>query len=160
MRSLGWSLLGVCFVCGSMMAQFKTTVRSEPSVSESLVRQDNGGLLFGWFDPGKLTMRQSYSLSYQSFGSQGLALGVYTNSLAYQISDPLSLQMDVSVMHSPYNSFGDKFGKSLSGIYLSRAELRYKPSENTLFQIQFRQLPASMLYSGYRNSYWGFDRFE
>ncbi|HTP11988.1 MAG TPA: hypothetical protein VMM37_00085, partial [Bacteroidota bacterium] len=119
MRSLFCAVLAVSLVTSLATAQFKERSSDQPSVGQSLIRSDDGGLLFGWFDPNKLQMRQSYSLSYQTFGQNGLALGVYTNSLSYQISDPLSVQMDVSVMHSPYNTFGDKLGKSLSGIYLS-----------------------------------------
>ncbi len=161
MRSLFCTLLAFVLVSTIATAQFKARSNDQPSVSQSLVRSDDSGLLFGWFDPGKLKMSQSYSLSYQSFGQNGLALGVYTNSLSYQISDPLSVQMDVSVMHSPYNTFGDKLGKSLSGIFLSRAQLNYKPSENTLFQIQFRQVPASLYYGGYglADPFWGLDRY-
>ncbi len=161
MRSLVCLLLAVGLISAIASAQFKAASNDQPSVGQSLVRSDDNGLLFGWFDQSKLQMRQSYSLSYQTFGQNGLALGVYTNSLSYQISDPLSVQMDVSVMHSPYNSFGDKLGKSLSGIYLSRAQINYKPSDNTLFQIQFRQLPSSLYYGGYGygDPYWGFDRY-
>lgn len=161
MRSLFYSLIGLVLVSAIASAQFKTKMNDEPSVSQSLIRSDDSGLLFGWFDPGKLKMSQSYSLSYQTFGQNGLALGVYTNSLSYQVSDPLSVQMDVSVMHSPYSTLGGNFSKSLSGIYLSRAEINYKPSDNTLFQVQFRQLPASMYYGGYGygSPFWGFDRY-
>jgi hypothetical protein len=162
MRLLTISLVGVVLVCGSISAQFKSKAQQEPRVSDSLIRSDDSGLLFGWFDPNKLKMSQSYSLSYQTFGQNSLALGVYTNSLSYQVSDKVSLQTDISVMHSPYNSFGDKLGKSLSGIFLSRAQLNYQPSDNTLFQIQFRQLPSALYYGnyGYGSPYWGFNRFE
>ncbi len=161
MRSLFYSLIGLVLVSAIASAQFKTKMNDEPSVSQSLIRSDDSGLLFGWFDPGKLKMSQSYSLSYQTFGQNGLALGVYTNSLSYQVSDPLSVQMDVSVMHSPYSTLGGNFSKSLSGIYLSRAEINYRPSDNTLFQVQFRQLPASMYYGGYGygSPFWGLDRY-
>jgi len=162
MRLLMYATLGVVLVYGSISAQFKTKEIDEPPVSQSFIRSDDSGLLFGWFNPSNLKMTQSYSLSYQTFGQNGFALGVYTNSLSYQISNPLSLQMDVSVMHSPYSSMGSDFSKSLSGIYLTRAELNYRPSENTLFQVQFRQLPAALYYGGYGfggGSYWGFDHF-
>ncbi len=161
MKSLVSLVLAFILVNGIAFAQFKTNVQQDPSVSQSLVRSDDSGLLFGWFDPSKLKMAQSFSMSYQTFGNQGLALGVYTNSLSYQISQPLSLQMDVSVVHSPYSSLGGDFSKSLSGIYLSRAELNYKASDNMLFQIQYRQLPASLYLGGYGfgGSYWGFDHY-
>ncbi len=161
MRSLVCAVMAVGLAYGTVLAQFKTKMNDEPNVGQSLVRSDDSGLLFGWFDPSKLKMAQSFSMSYQTFGQNGFALGVYTNSLSYQVSEPLSLQMDVSVMHSPYNSLGGDFAKSLSGVYLSRAELNYRPSENTLFQIQFRQLPGSLYYGGYGygGMYWGLDHF-
>jgi len=147
----------VMMVCVSapLMAQFKQQVESRPSVSESLVRSGNSGLLFGWFDPSRFSMHHSFSLSYMSAGGQGLSLGVYTNSLYYKISDPLDVQFDVSLQHSPYSSFGNT--KDFSGVYLSRAQLNYRPAENMLLQIQYRQLPSmywwgmnrsSMFYNG------------
>ena len=161
MKSLVWSIVAVVLAFGTLSAQFKTKMDEEPDVSQSLVRSDDSGSLFGWFDPGKLKMAQSFSLSYQTFGKNGVSLGVYTNSLSYQVSKPLSLQMDVSVMNSPYSSLGGDFAKSLSGIYLTRAALSYKPSENTLFQIEFRQFPSSLYYGGYgyNGMSWGLDHF-
>ncbi len=161
MKSVVSLVLALFLLNAFAFGQFKTNLKDEPSVSQSLVRSDDSGLLFGWFDPGKLKMAQSYSLSYQTFGRQGLALGAYTNSLSYQISNPLSVQMDVSVVHSPYSSLGGDFSKSLSGIYLSRAELNYKASDNMLFQVQYRQMPASLYYGGYGfgGSYWGLDHY-
>ncbi|MGB2869339.1 MAG: hypothetical protein WBD36_12870 [Bacteroidota bacterium] len=140
-RSLSLLVILV-FVSSIAPGQFKSQGESRTSVNESMVRSDGGGLILGWFDPSKFSMHHSYSLSYSTFGGQSMSLGVYTNSMFYQFSDPLSVQFDVSLMHSPFNSFGDQFSKNLSGIYLSRAELNYRPSENMLFQIQYRQLPA------------------
>ena len=91
-----------------------------------------------------------------------MSLGVYTNSLMYKISDAWDVQADISLMHSPFNSFGKQFQNSLSGIFLSRAELNYRPSKNTLFQISFHQLPPMSYWgSGYGLSgyYSGFDQF-
>jgi len=133
-------------------AQFKS--RGETSVSESFVRQDDGGLLFGWFDPSKLVMHQSYSLSYMTSGGHNLSLGMYTNSLSYRFSDPLSVRFDVSLMHSPYNNLGSRLGSDLTGIYLTNAQLDYRPSDNTLFRVQFRQLPSMYWLNSDRS--WGF----
>jgi hypothetical protein len=129
--------------------QFRSQPEARSSVTESMIRQDDGGLLFGWFDPSRLTMSNSYSLSYITSGGRGLSLGTLTSSLAYQISDPLSVQFDVSLMHSPYNNLGGNFTKNISGVYLSRAELNYRPSKNTLLQIQYRQLPAMYWLNNY-----------
>ncbi|MBI3006510.1 MAG: hypothetical protein HYY49_14020 [Ignavibacteriales bacterium] len=161
MRSAFSWAAAILLIAGTANGQLKSRPEERPSVSESIIRSDNSGLMFGWFDPSRLTMHHSYSLSYSSFGGQGLSLGVYTNSLLYQFSDPLSVQFDISLMHSPYNTFGNEFGKNFSGVYLSRAQLNYKPTDNMWLQIQFRQVPS--LYwlgnSGYYlpNYYNGFD---
>ncbi len=149
MKILLKTVLAVAIVSVTTVGQFRSQPEARSSVAESLIRQDNGGLLFGWFDPSRFTMHNSYSLSYTTFGGEGFSLGTLTSSLAYQISDPLSLQFDVSLMHSPFNNFGGRFANNISGIYLTRAELNYRPSKNTLFQIQFRQLPAMYWLNNY-----------
>lgn len=145
------AMVTVALVLSSVASwsQFKSKGESSPKVGESLFRTDDGGLLFGWFDPSRLDMHHSFSLSYASFGGKGISLGVYTNSLSYKFSEAWSLQTDISLVNSPFNSFGDKFGKDISGLYLSRAQLNYRPSEHTLFQIQFQQIPTASMYSGF-----------
>ncbi len=135
--------------------QWKSRTPDNIPVGESLVRTTDGGLLFGWFDPSRFTMGHSYSMSYTTFGGNGYSLGEYTNMMQYQISDPLSVRLDVSLSHSPFDSFGGKLGKELSGFRVSRAELNYRPSENTFLQIQFRQLPASRYLVGFDAPYMG-----
>lgn len=161
--SIGCVAAAVLLLSSVATAQFKGSPELKPNISETMVRQEGSGLMFGWFDPSKLTMQHNFSLSYQSFGGQGLSLGVYTNSLMYKFSDALDLQADVSLTHSPFSSFGRQFEKSLSGIFLSRAELNYRPTENTLFHIQYRQLPPLYwLGNGYRsyNFFDGLDRYQ
>jgi hypothetical protein len=146
------TVLVIIVVSSLAISQFKSQPEARSSVAGSLIRQDDGGLLFGWFDPSRISIHNSYTLSYTTSGGKGYSLGTLTSNLAYQISNPLSVQFDVSLMHSPYNNLGGNFTKDISGIYLTRAQLDYRPSKNTLLQIQYRQLPAM---------YWlnNFDRF-
>jgi hypothetical protein len=145
--------LSVLVFVGSAEAQWKSNPQDRVPVSESLVRTDGSGLLFGWFDPSQFSMRHSYSLSYSSIGGRGLSMGEYTNSMMYTISDPLSVRFDVSLMHSPFDSYGGKFGKDYSGFRISRAELNYRPSENTYLQIQFRQARPGQYLTGFGSPY-------
>jgi hypothetical protein len=131
------------------VGQFRSQPEARSSVGQSLLRQDDDGLLFGWFDPSRLTFHNSYSLSYTTSGGKGYSLGELTSNIAYQISDPLSVQFDVSMMHSPFNNLGGNFTNNISGIYLTRAELNYRPSKNMLFQFQYRQLPAMYWLNNY-----------
>jgi hypothetical protein len=154
MKNMSFVVFLVLIVSSGATAQFKNRTDSGQRVGESLVRSGESGLLFGWFDMDRLSMHHSYSLSYMSFGGRGLSVGMYTNSMFYQFSDPLSVQFDVSVMHSPFNNLGNKLGSDLSGIYVTRAELNYKPSDNMLFRIQYRQLPS--MYWLNNNRSWDF----
>lgn len=162
-----WSLLAVtlCFTMAS--AQFKSTFEPRPTVAESILRIGDGSFLSGLFDPSKFNMHHSFSLSYTSFAGQGMSLGVYTNSMQYKFSDDLDVRTDISLMASPFNSLGKDAQSNLSGLFLSRAELNYRPWKNALLQISYRQIPASYgLGSGYgygfggMNSFYGIDRYQ
>ncbi len=154
MKRLVSAVLGGLIAVAVSSAQFRAKPEQEPKPSEAMVRSEESGLMFGFFDPSRLIMHQSYSLSYTSFGSgQGMSLGAYTNSMLYQISDPLSLQFDVSLVHSPFGGLNDRMIKDLTGISLTRAELNYRPSKNVLLQLQYRQLPSMyFLPNGFGNS--------
>ena len=77
-----------------------------------------------------------------------MALGVYTNSMAYKFNDRLNLETDISIVNSPYNSFGQDFSKQINGVYLSRVQMTYKPTDNMNIILQYRQIPGG-LYSPY-----------
>ena len=124
-------------------AQFRSQVEQEPPVADAMMRQTEPSLLFGWFDPSRFSMHHSLSMSYQTIGGQGMSMGMYTNSMIYQFSDNINARADVSLMYSPYNSFS-AFGSKkndLSSIYLSRAELSYRPWENVLVRLEYRRIP-------------------
>jgi hypothetical protein len=55
-------------------------------------------------------------------------------------------------VNSPFNSFSKEFSNQLNGLYLSRAQINYKPSENTSIILQFRSIPGGY-YSPYYNDY-------
>ncbi len=131
-------------------AQFRDQLSNKPSVENSLFKSDNGGgSLLSFFNPANFSMHQSISMSYMTFGGQGLSLAMYTNSMSYKISNPLTLSADVSVMSSPYSTLGNSFAKSISGIYLTRAELNYRPSKDFSIDVQFDQNPLNRYYNPY-----------
>ncbi len=142
-------LLALMLVLSSVSyAQFRSQLSDRPSVENSLVKA-NDGLLFGFINPANFSMHQSVSMSYMTLGSQSVALGMYTNSMSYKISDPLTLSADVSLMNSPYSSLGNQFAKNINGIYLTRAELNYHPSSNFQIDVQFNQNPMYRYYNPY-----------
>ncbi len=127
----------------SASAQFKAQVPGYGSEGPGIQGAESE-LLFGFFDPSRFTMRHSVNLSYQSFGGQGLSVGSYTNSMMYRVTDELTARADVSLAYSPYNSFTGYGKQDFSSIYLSRAEVMYRPSENFMVNVLYRAEPFGM----------------
>lgn len=113
-------------------AQFKEQIETKPDVYQSIVRGEWGSKLF---------IRHAFSASYISIGGKGMLINSYTNSIFYRFSDNLNLQADISFVNSPFSSFGRSFQRGINGIYINRVELNYRPLNNVLINIQYRQLP-------------------
>jgi len=149
MRKAGGIVIALSLFCAlPATAQFKAQLDNERPVSEEITRQQDPAFLFGWFDPSKFSMHHSVSFSYATMGGQGISVGMYTNSMQYQFSDRLNARADISMMYSPFSSYGGPGGRKndLSGIFLNRAEVNYQPWDNVQFQIQYRQMPFGSLY--------------
>ena len=97
-------------------------------------------------------------MSYSSFSGQGVALGVYTNNMIFKLGDNFNVQLETSIVNSPYNTLGTKFTKNINGIYLSRVSLNYKPFDNTSLHIEYRGGPG--YYSPYGYSNYGMSSFR
>jgi hypothetical protein len=149
-------VLGVCaMVLISMaQAQFKSQVAEESRVADGLMHNSSASFIFDWFNPAKFHMRHSFDFSYMTFGGQGVSVGTYTNSMMYEFADNLNARADLSLSYSPYNSFSTFNKKNdLSSIYLSRAEVNYKPWDNVLMQFQYRTVPYGY-YSPFYNPWY------
>ena len=149
-------LMSLLLVVPLAQAQFKSQVDKESSVIDGLVHPSGSSFLFGWFDAEKFHMRHSFDLSYATIGGQGLSLGTYTNSMTYEFADNLNARADVSLSYSPFSSGTTLLKKNdLSSVYLSRAQVNYKPWENVLVQFQYRQIPTgSYYYSPFYNPWY------
>jgi hypothetical protein len=148
-------ILGISFTA---FGQFKGSGFPTESVMDGIVRQGPSIPLLGFLNSGNFEMHQSVEMSYSTFGSQGLALGVYTNSLLYRFNNKLNVQADISIVNSPYSSFGKSFQNRLNGIYLSNAEINYRPWKDVFITLQYRNSPLSY-YSPYGYYYNGFNSF-
>ncbi len=131
----------------SAFGQFRDDGLNQPKVKEGIVDQSSG-FAFGFLNSENFRMRHSFSLSYTSFGGYGTSLGSYTNSMFYKLMSNLNVQMDVSILYSPYSSFGQNFQNNINGIYISRAAINYYPFKDMQISIQYSNLP-------YYNSYFG-----
>lgn len=140
-----------------LFAQLKDQISNRPTVYDGIVKSNTSSLFLGFFNPNNFQMNHSFSMSYSAFGSNGIALGVYTNSMSYKFSDNLNVQLDASLINSPYNSFGREFSDQINGIYISKAAINYTPFKNFRIDFQYRQSPLGYYspygYSGYRTGY-------
>jgi hypothetical protein len=138
-------LLILIFTSLSAFGQFKDDGLNQPKVKEGIVDQSSE-FAFGFLNSENFLMRHSFSLSYSSFGGQGMSLGSYTNSMFYRLMDNLNIQLDVSLVHSPYSTFGEAFQKNISGLYISNAAINYRPWKDVSIHLQYRNTPYSFGY--------------
>jgi hypothetical protein len=139
-------------------AQFKGQIEREAAASGGVIASESGSMLFGWFDPSKFSMHHSVSMSFMTFAGQGMTLGTYTNTMMYQFADNFNARADVSMSYSPTNSFsgfGGKGGKDFSGVYLSGAQINYRPWENVTVQLQYHQVPYGYYMSPFSGPWYG-----
>ena len=151
------TLLILLFSSIVISAQFRDNPEDKVDISSSITNNAPSSFLLGFINPNNFNMNHSISMSFNSFSGQSVSLGVYTNNMSYQFNEDLFIEADVSFVTSPYSSFGTEHAKSLNGIYLSRAQLNYRPSDNMNIMIQYNGGPANY-YSPYNNYYSPFSR--
>jgi len=124
------------------------TSNSEPSFTGAprvgdLVNAPSG-MGWGLLDPSRFRMRQSYSVSYMSGSGGSGSVGLYMNNIEYQLFKPLTLRVGVGYLHQPFGSRGaNSGGVSLDdGFFIPSAGLEYRPSDNFLLMVDFRQYPS------------------
>jgi len=134
------------------LSQFKDKDLA-PVVSNGITNYSTSGFFTNFFNPNNFRMNHSVSMSYSSFGGSGVILNSYTNSMAYRFRENLNVEVDASVVASPYSSLGKEHQNSINGIYLSRVQLNYSPIKDMYLTIQYLNLPPGSYYN--RSSYWG-----
>jgi hypothetical protein len=128
-------------------AQLKKDVQN-PNISNTLTTNYNNSIM-GFLDPSRLTMHHSLSMAYTSFGGTDLVVNTYLNTMQYQFSEELLLTTKLGIMTSPYNSLPGENALTESQFF-GGAELRYKPSANTVISLSFESTP----YYYQRNSFY------
>ena len=91
-------------------------------------------------DPTKFSMSHSYSLSFNSIGGQSHSQGLYLNTMKYQFSNPLTMYLQIGLLHRPFGTLGQN-NLPNNELFLSGAGLEYKPSDNFKVQFEFNQQP-------------------
>ena len=123
-------------------SQFKN--EAKPVHFSNMLTNPLGFASFLGLDPNRFSMHQSYSLSYISTGGEGYSQGIYLNSMNYRLSNDMRVSMEWGISHQPLNSFGQQ-NFYQDGLFVSRADFEYKPSDNFSIGIIYNTLPRSRL---------------
>ncbi|HSP88409.1 MAG TPA: hypothetical protein VLN45_09770, partial [Ignavibacteriaceae bacterium] len=111
-------LLLILGIYSASFAQYKDPALPNESIKDGVIDPSySSGNLLGFLNSENFHMNHQFSMSYSSFGNNGIALGVYTNSMLYNFSDNLNIQTDISFVNSPYSTLGQDFQNNLNGIY-------------------------------------------
>ncbi len=103
----------------------------------------------GLFDPSRFSMTNSYSMSVISNGHQSIYQNLYVNSSRYQISDKLSLNLDLGYSFNPLAQSSTK-----NGTFLPNAELNFRPNDHFLIQMSYHTLDPFYYGYGYQRYPW------
>lgn len=147
-------LLILTFISSISFAQFKGDENKPLDIKSGILSSNPVSSIFSFINPENFSMSHSFGISYSSFGSEGLALGVYTNHMAYKFNEDFNFEMDASIVNSPYSTLGESFTKSINGFYIDRARINYNPSKDFNISLMFSNSP----YSYYGN--YGYGRFS
>jgi hypothetical protein len=130
-----------------MTASFASAQSEDPRTS--LYKSSDLGLrpkgfLDHLLDVSKFSMTHSYSISFTSMGSQSFSQGLYLNTMNYQFSDPLRMQVRIGYLHQPLGVLGSS--NAMNGqLFVQRAMLQYKPSKNMSITIDYQSIPYRMV---------------
>ena len=94
-------------------------------------------------------MSHSFSMMYLSNGKQSTYQNLYVNSSKYQLSNSLSLNLDLGYSFNPLSKSSSK-----EGTFLPNAELRFTPNEHLLIQMSYHTIDPFFYGYGYQRSPW------
>ena len=112
------------------------------------------GLGLGGFDKTRLHISSSFMVG-SGISSGGSTSALNVTSLSYQFKMPLSMSVSVG------NAFGPGATSGNSSFFLEGLNVRYQPSKNSVFQIQYRNMKSPLQYGyGYGDNadraFWGY----
>ena len=90
-----------------------------------------------WLDPGRLRIATSVSVGT---GFSGGSSGLQVTNFSYQFAKPVWLQVGLG------NSFGGGNARG-NGMFLESLSMGFRPTANSVFQIQFRDVRSPLQYS-------------
>ncbi|MCD6166402.1 hypothetical protein J7K19_06835 [bacterium] len=99
----------------------------------------------GLLDSDRFRIYQSYSLSLLSVNGHSFTRAMYLNTMEYQLADPLVVTLQWGyLMNQPFGAklLANQPGSFFKGgMFVSNAQLRYAPSRNFQFILNYRSIP-------------------
>jgi len=156
MRKL-WILMLVILPM-TVFAQFKTQAKPVKFVDRLQYGRTDGLPNLG-LDMSRFSMTHSYSMNYMSVGGKSLTQGLYLNTMSYQFSIPLTVSLQLGMAHNPFQS-ANTASILQNGPFISGAQIRYQPSEKTVLEVNFRQMPYQNFSGLYNMHYPGYGWYQ
>ena len=91
----------------------------------------------------RLSMNQSFSMSYLSSGRGSQLSNLYRNSLSYRITDNLEMSLDLAYRFTPnqFNSLTPlQNSNNNQGMFLPSFGMKYQPNKSFLIEFQYNQV--------------------
>jgi hypothetical protein len=138
-----------------------SSAQSKDIPTETKTKLKSENLWFGFINPKNFSLKHSFAVQYISYGGNSISLTSYTGTLSYKILDNLNISADLTMQYSPFASLGSAsrsinkdFQNSLTGIYLSRVSLNYRPAKNVFINIDYINSPLNSYYWNNHYSLW------
>ena len=129
MRRMIWMLLLVfCFPLGSYGQDTLIKKSTSEKFSSSSLLSSPKARSFSFLNPAKFSMSHSYTMGFLSGGNGSSAQGLYMNTIRYQASANLQLQIKIGGGQTLFNSAPGLNGSGQTRV-LPGFDLLYRPSE-------------------------------
>lgn len=112
---------------------------------------------FSLFDPSKIHMTHTFSMSFGMAGNSQMLQNSYINSILFNLSEDLTLRTDLGILSTPYHTFGNSSSLNDPQLF-GGAELNYRISDHSSLLLRFDTSPArygsSYLYNNYNSPFY------
>jgi hypothetical protein len=116
---------------------------SAQSISDLSIPSYNSLFNKSFLDMSRLTVKQSFSMSYLASKDGSLMTNLYRNSMSYKLTDKLELSLDLAYRFTPTQLNSYKIlseGQSDQSLFLPSFGMRYQPSKNIMIEFQYNQV--------------------
>ncbi|MFH2037308.1 MAG: hypothetical protein ABIJ45_12960, partial [Candidatus Zixiibacteriota bacterium] len=139
MKKLSLIVILIVFLAATVSAQLADKADMEK------IRNDHLGLKpatspFSLIDLSRVKWSNSYSVSFFSGGGNSSTTGLYVGSMFYELSNSLSLNLQLGIAHNPGALFNSELNSDAR--FYPAFNLDYHPSDKFRLSIDFQSVPA------------------